>query len=252
MNVIDILILVILGFSIFSGMHKGFIASFLSTLGMVASWFGAQKLFETVANAALNNATLMGVLKQYLEPATFFEGITVSGVTAQTTVTELVSKGQDAVNGVVEFISAKIPFIKDAFASNISSESFSGLNISSLSDYLDQTIWQAVFNVLAFVVVFFVLYFIASLIVNLLNHTIRFPLIRKVDWLLGGIFGLARGLVVSILLITVLPSVVSMVSVEFMQTLQSGSKIYNLVQSESYLDFMGVKAWINELVLSKF
>lgn len=252
MNIIDIFILVVLGFSIFSGMHKGFIASILSSIGLVGSWFGAQKLFHVLSNAVLGNASLMAVLKQYLEPAGFFEEITVAGVSAQTTVSELIAKGQDSVQAVADFIGKKIPFVRDAFASNVSSEAFAGLNISSLSDYLDQTVWQSAFNVLAFVVTFFVLFFVASLIVNLLNHTIRFPLVKKVDWLLGGLLGLARGAVISVLLLTVLPSVVSLVSADFMQTLQEGSRIYHLVESEAYLDFMQVKSWINALVMNTF
>ena len=72
------------------------------------------------------------------------------------------------------------------------------------------------------------------------------------DWLLGGLLGLARGAVISVLLLTVLPSVVSLVSADFMQTLQEGSRIYNLVESEAYLDFMQVKSWINALVMNTF
>ena len=82
MNIIDILVLLILGYSLFAGMHKGFLASLLSLGGLVGSWFGAQKLFLPVAEKILSNSGLIGTLSQYLEPASFFEGITVSGVTA--------------------------------------------------------------------------------------------------------------------------------------------------------------------------
>ncbi len=40
-NIIDILVLLVLVFSLFAGMYKGFLASGLSLLGMVGSWFGA-------------------------------------------------------------------------------------------------------------------------------------------------------------------------------------------------------------------
>ena len=90
MNIIDILVVLVLAFSLFSGMYKGFIASFLSLLGLVGSWFGALKLYPAVARLALGQQTFMGVLSNYLEPATFFEDMQISGVTAQTTVSELV------------------------------------------------------------------------------------------------------------------------------------------------------------------
>ena len=44
-------------------------------------------------------------------------------------------------------------------------------------------------------VCFIALYFLATLLVNLLNHVLRFPVLRRIDWLLGGVLGLGRGLV---------------------------------------------------------
>jgi len=248
-NIIDILVLVVLGFSLFAGMHKGFIASFLSTLGLIGSWFGAQRLFPILAEQVLGNSTLMGVLSTYLEPASFFDGINVSGVTAQTTVQELLSKGTDAVNGVASFIGQKVPFIKDALAKNISSEAFAELNIHTLADYFDQTLWQGVFNVIAFVVAFFVLYFVATLLVNLINHVARFPMIRKVDWLVGGLFGLVRGVVISALLLAVLEPVLSAFSMELMTSLRDGSKAYGMLVGQGGLDFLTVKSWINDRLI---
>ena len=82
MNIIDILVLLVLAFSLFAGMYKGFLASGLSLLGLVGSWFGALRLYPAVARLALENQTLMGVLSNYLEPATFFEDMAISGVSA--------------------------------------------------------------------------------------------------------------------------------------------------------------------------
>ena len=64
------------------------------------------------------------------------------------------------------------------------------LGINTLADYLDQTIWQAVFNVLAFLLCFIALYVLVCLVVNLLDHVISFPVVRGFDWLLGGLCGL--------------------------------------------------------------
>ena len=55
MNIVDILIVAILAFGVLAGMHKGLIASGLSTVGFVAWWLGAQSLYEKIANYALSN-----------------------------------------------------------------------------------------------------------------------------------------------------------------------------------------------------
>ena len=104
MNIIDILVLLVLAFSLFAGMYKGFIASGLSLLGLVGSWFDALRLYPTVARLVLENQTLMGVLSNYLEPATFFEDMAISGVSAQTSVSELVARGGVVPSGFMAFL----------------------------------------------------------------------------------------------------------------------------------------------------
>ena len=241
MNILDILILLVLGFCLLGGMHKGFIASALSTVGFVGSWFGARAVYERIANLALSNTTLMAVLNQYLEPANFF----TSGAQASMTVTEVVSGGEVAIQSAVAPVAERISVISRAFEANIRNQAFTRLNIFTLADYLDQTIWQAVFNVIAFLVAFLVIYVVVSLVVNLLDHVVPFPVLRMFDWLVGGVFGLARGLVFAVLLLCIMPSVISLISPELTQTLISGSRLYSIV---SQLDLLGVTAMVAQLI----
>jgi len=235
MNIVDILILAVLAFGLIAGMHKGFLASFLSTIGFVASWFGARAIYERIANLALSNTTLMAVLNQYLEPEGFF----ASQSQAATTVAEVVSGGEAAIQAAVSTVSEKLSIISTAFEANIRNQAFSRLNITTLADYLDQTIWQAVFNVLAFIVAFIVIYAVVTLVVNLLDNVIRFPVLRMFDWLLGGLFGLARSLVVAVLLLYLVPSIVSLISPELTSSLLSQSTLYSVVSQLDFLDAVG-------------
>lgn len=241
MNIVDILILAVLAFGLLAGMHKGFVASVLSTFGFVGSWFGARVAYERIANLALSNTSLMAMLNQYLEPETFFESVTQAG----TTVSEVVSGGEAAIQSAVASVSSKIPVISRAFEANIRNQAFAKLNITTLADYLDQTIWQAVFNVLAFLLAFIVIYAVVSLIVNLLDHVFRFPVLRMFDWLLGGVCGLVKGLVVAVLLLCIVPSVASLIAPELTQTLIAESTLYSFV---SQLDFLNVSSMITQLI----
>lgn len=241
MNIVDILILVILGFSLLAGMYKGFLVSFLSTVGFVSSWFGARMVYERIANLALSNTTLMAMLNQYLEPESFF----ASSAQAATTVTEVVSGGEAAIQAAVSTVGSKISIIARAFEANIRNQAFANLNISTLADYLDQTIWQAVFNVIAFVLAFVVIYAVVSLVVNLLDHVIRFPVFRMFDWLLGGICGLVRGLVVLLLILCILPNVVSLLAPELTQSLLAESTLYSFIIQ---LDILNVASMVTQLI----
>ena len=139
MNIVDILIVAILAFGVLAGMHKGLIASGLSTVGFVASWLGAQSLYEKIANYALSNQTLMAVLNQYLEPEEFF----TTPQQAMTTVSQVVSGGESAISAAVGSLGTHFQFLQEAFSNNIRQEAFQGLGLTTLSDYLNQTLFCA-------------------------------------------------------------------------------------------------------------
>ena len=241
LNLLDITIIVILAFYLISGMYRGFITSLLTTIGFVGAWFGAQQLYPRVAQLALSNQTLMAVLNQYLEPETFFE----SHTQAVSTVSEVIAGGESAIQSAVASVSNKLAVISKAFEANVRAQMFQRLGINTLADYLDQTIWQAVFNVIAFLLCFIALYVLVCLVVNLLDHVISFPLVRGFDWLLGGIFGLARGLVVVVLVLSLVPTIVQIVSPEFADNLRTGSALYSYVMQ---MDFLNVNKFVTSLV----
>ncbi|MBR0367438.1 MAG: CvpA family protein [Clostridia bacterium] len=241
MNLLDIVILAILAFYLISGMYRGSITSFLGTAGFIAAWFGAIRFYPQVAHMALSNQTLMAVLNQYLEPESFF----TSHQIATTSVAEVISGGETAIQTAIASVSKQLSVISRAFEANVRSQVFQNLGITTLADYLDQTIWQAIFNVAAFLLCFIALYVLAMLIVNLLDHVISFPLIRGFDWLVGGLLGLVRGVVVCILVLYLLPAVAQIVSPEFAQNLTSTSVLMNFVKS---FDFVNVGQTITRLI----
>ena len=241
MNIVDILLLAVLAYCLFAGMHKGFLASGLSLMGFVGSWFGAKAVYERLAQMALSNTTLMAVLNQYLEPENFF----ASKAQAAMSVSEVVSGGETAIQSAVVTVSEKISVIASAFEANIRNQAFSRLGITNLADYLDQTIWIAIFNVLAFLVAFIVIYALVSLVVNLMDRVICFPVFRMFDWLLGGICGLVRGLVVAVLLLCLVPSLVSLISPEVTAELMGTSTLYSFIKQ---MDFMGVASTVAQLI----
>ena len=241
LNLLDITIIVILAFYLISGMYRGFITSLLGTFGFVGAWFGAQQLYPRVAQLALSNQSLMAVLNQYLEPENFFETHTQ----AVSTVSEVIAGGESAIQSALASVSNKLSVISKAFEANVRAQMFQRLGINTLADYLDQTIWQAVFNVVAFLLCFIALYVLACLVVNLLDHVISFPLVRGFDWLLGGIFGLARGLVIVVLLMCLLPAIIQIVSPEFADNLRTGSVLYSYV---TQMDFLNVNTLVTSLI----
>lgn len=236
MNVVDIIILLILGYSLLAGMYKGFIASGLALLGFVASWFGAYFSYTTLMNVALSNATIMGFCSNLLEPDNFL------GQNASKLVSDMANS--EMFTSIAASVKSQIPLIGDAFTNNVDTQAFAGkvfgsTQLTTLSQYLDQTVWTAVFGVLSFIVMFALIYVVVTLFVNLLNHVISFPVLRHVDWLLGGVFGLLRGAVVAMLLFVVANYIISMFltgdNATGIQQLLDGSRLLKFADGLSFL-----------------
>ena len=229
-------------YCLLAGMYKGMIASGLSLFGFAGAWFGAQAVYGSIANLALSNSTLMAVLNQYLEPAGFFADHAV----AASSVSDIVAGGESAISAAVNSVGENFSFISEAFSANVRNQAFANLGISTMSDYFNQTLWVAVFNVAAFIVAFIVFYIAISLVVNLLDHVVSFPVLRSCDWLVGGVFGLLRATVVVVLMLTVLPALTNVVNPELTANLLSGSALYTFA---SQLDLIGAAGWIRGLVM---
>jgi len=235
LNFVDIVILLILAYSIIAGMYKGFVSSGLSLIGFIASWFGAYFSYPMLMNIALSNSTVMGFCSNLLEADSFFEG------SDAIQLAESVANS-DALTKVTEYISRKLPIIGTAFQNNVNSLTFSNKGIITLSGYLNETVWNAVFGVLAFIIMFAIIYFVVTMFINLINHIVSFPMLRKVDWLIGGLFGLLRGAVVALMVYFVADYVLTLFLAENSSVLimLKDSTLLSFIRSITFLDVRGL------------
>ncbi len=140
-NIVDVILYSILALSVISGMYKGFITSGLAMVGFGAAWFGALNLFPKLAELALSNKAFMGMLSYYLDPSSLFKTSTL----ASTPVANLISNtgtGSTLLNQAMQELNLP-QAIETAFKNNVSNQLFASLNLTTLSDYLGQTIWVA-------------------------------------------------------------------------------------------------------------
>jgi uncharacterized membrane protein required for colicin V production len=80
------------------------------------------------------------------------------------------------------------------------------MGYETLAEYFTQTLVVALLNVLAFIITLAVVYFVALLLVNLINNVFKLPALRHADWLLGGVFGVLRGVFIVLLVFAVIPT----------------------------------------------
>lgn len=242
MNVVDIVILAIFGICLVSGMYKGFIASGLTVLGFIVAWFAARATYGALSEAILSNSSLMGVLSGYLEAADFFPSAQI----AAATVTEALASSTSIWNNALAAVQERLPFLAEAFSQNVQSQAFASLGISSLADYLDQTIWTAVFQLLSFLLVFFASYAVVTLVVNLLSRVLRFPVLRGFDALIGGVFGLVRGYLLVMLLVAILPMALEVIHIPSITAMYDESRLAAIIAG---MKLFNIESWIQSLLV---
>ena len=235
-TIFDILVIAVLVFGLFAGMRKGFIASFLTIAGFIGSWFLAKTYYPRLAAVALNNEGLMSTLREYLEIAS-------NQQIGSTTVGEFLSKGTTTVNGALNTLSGKLnlSLLLPSFDQNLSSADAA----ATVGQTLETTILTAAFNILSFILIFVFACLAVNLIVNLLNHVIRFPVLRGFDALLGGAFGLARAALYAILIMALAEIVVEVFVPTYLEKLQDG-RMYGIL---SKIDFIHARDWVRSLLM---
>lgn len=196
MNIIDIILIAILGVSVLSGMQKGFLTSLLATFAFVGAWVAARAVYPTLAQQFLASEFM-----KWLEVNITFDGFLANLGEYAGKYVESVSAGMNSIvdtlaqNNVPEAIIASFKANTAAFPT------------LTVSEYFSEIAWQAIFNVVSFALVFAIAYAVLLLVVNLFNNVFRVPKLRGVDALLGGVLGALRGYAVVCLVCAIIPMV---------------------------------------------
>lgn len=229
MNIIDIIILAILGFSLISGMHKGFITSTLALVGFCAAWIGAYATYGYLVTAIMQNEGLVGFLNGIAGAADLFKTQALADLEVALASVSDIELALSEVG---------IPIINDLFRNNVLGQVFANDGLTLMSEYLTETLLSSVLNIFSFIVMFALIYMAVLLLVNMLNNVFRFPILRHLDWLLGGAFGLVRGAVIVMLIFAVIPTVNSALEsmeISLLSDMMSESKLGMFIQNNNLI-----------------
>lgn len=229
LNIIDVIIIGILAFSLVSGMHKGFITSTLALVGFCGAWIGAYASYGYLVTAVQQNEGLMNFLQGLVSAADLFKTRTLADLEVA------VAKATDIELAVGEI---GIPLISDLFRENVLGQVFANDGLTKMSEYLTKTLLSSVLNIFSFIVMFALIYAAVLLLVNLLNNVFRFPILRHFDWLVGGVFGAVRGAVIVMLIFSVVPTICSALEsmdIKLLTDIISESKLAVIVQENNMI-----------------
>lgn len=219
MNVVDYAIIGVVAVSLLFGLYRGFITSVLSLASVFVAMFAAYSIGPTLAAAIYQNETIVETLVHYTDAASRLGDLNLS-------MQQVAGLSAGTIADIVARTELPAPF--DALlATNMAQQVFASVGAVDVSAYINQTIVTAIVSILSYIVVFIVGYVALNLLIGLIGYVFRFPTLKRLDALLGGVFGIVRGVFIVYVIFALVPIVMTVLPFEEFTTLVEASQLGN-------------------------
>lgn len=216
MNTVDWVILGVLGVSVLFGLYRGFIASVASMGGCLISLAASYWATPRVVEFVRTNTTLANTLGTYADAATRLKDSALSSM-------DVGGLTPDSISAILSRASLPAPLDR-LLQSNLEGRVFSDIP-QQVGSYVTETIVSALLNVLCFIASFVVIMILFHVVVNLLRAIFRFPVLKQLNALAGGAFGLLRGALLCFILFSLAPLIETVIPLEGMSEMIRSSTL---------------------------
>ena len=219
MNIIDIIILAVLGVSVVFGLYRGFISGVLSVAALIGSAALAFSMSGELAAWLKGNQTLIDTLLYYTDAGSRISNLDLS----------LLSVAQVTESALMQILeSANLPAaFETAFVERIALSE----GAQTISSVLSQTIVNVSLSIISFLICFLIAYMVLTFVIHLISYVFELPVLRHLDSLIGGVFGLARGMLILFIFFTVVPIVMAIVPIEPLEKMIAASQLAPMFDS---------------------
>jgi len=213
-NIIDGILLFILAISVVYGLYHGFIQSVASLAALGLSLLSGFMFGPVLARLFAGDQTINSLMANMTDAVARVGDYDL----ASAPVSQVSESVLDAVLNSVAFPEA----IEQALRNNILTRAFQQSGLTTVNDYVSNTLVNTGINMLSFLACFAAAYLILTLLLSLIRHVFEFPILRQLDWLAGGAFGLVRGAALCYLIVLLIPLI---------QVIVSGGQFTELLES---------------------
>ena len=217
MNVIDIVILGIIALSVLVGLYRGFIASVASVGGCVASLGLSFWLSPRLVEWISSRPDVMQTLMSYTDANTRIGDQTMAALNVANLTSEQIAS-------VVERVHLPAP-LDQLLLTNLKNQVFRSTDVTQVGGYVAQTVIGAVVSVIAFILCFIVCMLVLHFVLNFLKEVFRFPVLKQLNTVAGGVFGLLRGVLLCFVAFALLPLIQTIIPISGMDALIAGSSL---------------------------
>lgn len=232
MNIVDYIILGIIGLNIIYGLYRGFIQSLLSLGGSILAVFASFLYFPKVVDFIAQQTDIISSLSYFTGAETLLKNVPAAGQSVQ-------SINSAGIMAALDQLQLAKP-LDIILAQNIRQQSFRSATQLTLGDYVAQTVISVSIHIIAFIACYFLAFSLISIVLNLLKGIFRFPALRHADALAGGLLGALRGVIFVLIIFTLSPLLQTIVPIEefrlllnqsqFAPYFQNGNFIINILQ----------------------
>ena len=225
-NIVDWMILAVIIVSVIYGLHRGFINGVLSLAALIGSAMLAFSLSGDLAAWLQQNKTLVDTLIYYTDAGSRISNLDLSLLPVSQVT-------QSALSQILQ--SANLPAaFEEAFIS-----SFSGAAATTnIAQLLSQTIVNVSLSILSFLICFFIAYVVSTFLIHLISYVFELPVLRHLDSLAGGLFGLLRGVMLVFIFFAIVPIVLAVAPVQMVTDLIAASRFAPMFDSQLILSIL--------------
>ena len=223
MNIVDIVILGILGLSVLIGLYRGFISSVASVGGSVLSLLASFWLSPKLVEAIRGNPEWIQTLMSYTDASSRLGDLNLS-------LTNVNTLNAGSITEILERVNLPAP-LSTLLKTNLEKQVFAPSGLTQVGDYVSQTIVGAILNVICYIICFVALMLVFHFVLNFLKVVFRFPVLKQLNAMVGGVFGLLRGILLVFVAFALLPLVQTMVPIEGIGELVEQSALAPLFNS---------------------
>ena len=231
MNIIDILVLIVIGVSVIYGMHRGFISGVLSVAALIGAAVLALMTSGSLAAWLKGNETLVETLMYYTDAGSRVSNLDLSLMSVSQVSSSALAQILGSANLPAAFESAFITAVENASASMTA-------GAMTIAELLSQTIVNVSISILSFLICFFISYIVATFVIHLVNYVFELPVLRHLDALIGGMFGFVRGVLLVFILFSLIPIVLAVAPVPMIEELIAASKLAPMFDSQLILSIL--------------
>ena len=227
MSIIDLVVLALLGLGVLIGWYHGTLRSAANVLACLLALAVALAGHGAIAEKVDEKNELIPRMIYYSESDEFLGEVETVRLPVDTLTPEALN---DALRD------SHLPFPVDyCLRENLASKAFADRGLATLGEYLSMTIAMLTVRIGAFLILFLGVFILLYILIRLLDFTLKFPVLRYGDSVVGSLFGLLTVAFLLFVLCTLIPVGLSFVPFEELRVMIEDSAAGHLFYEANFI-----------------